>query len=142
MSITDNKQLVRRWFEEAWNKGRVEAIDEMCAPEGVVHGLDGKDVAGLEALRAVHVKFQGAFSNSHVDINHIVAEADMVAVHWTRTATHSGEALGFSATGRTIAFGGTLFVRIEAGKLAESWNYVDQARMLQQLGRPDLVRAL
>jgi predicted ester cyclase len=66
----------------------------------------------------------------------------MVAVHWTRTATHSGEGLGFSATGRTIAFGGTLFVRVEAGKLAESWNYVDQAGMLQQLGRPDLPRAL
>jgi steroid delta-isomerase-like uncharacterized protein len=142
MSIAENKQLVRRWFEEVWNKGRAEAIDEMCAPHAVVHGLDGKDVAGIEVLRALHTKFHGAFSESRVYINHIVAEADMVAVHWTRTATHSGEALGFSATGRTIAFGGTLFVRVEAGKLAESWNYVDQAGMLQQLGRPDLPRAL
>ena len=66
----------------------------------------------------------------------------MVAVHWTRTATHSGNTLGFPATGRTITFAGTLFVRIEGGKLVESWNFVDQAGMLQQLGRPELSRAL
>ena len=66
----------------------------------------------------------------------------MVAVHWTRTATHSGNTLGFPATGRTITFAGTLFVRIEGGKLVESWNFVDQAGMLQQLGRPDLSRVL
>ena len=142
MSIAENKQLVRRWFDEAWNKGRAEAIDEMCAPHAVVHGLDGKETAGLEALKALHVKFNAAFSESRVYINHVVAEADMVAVHWTRTATHSGDALGFAATGKTIAFGGTLFVRVENGKLAESWNYFDQAGILTQLGRPDLARAL
>jgi len=142
MSITENKQLVRRWFDEVWNKGRADAIDAMCAPNAVVHGLDGKQTAGLETLKALHAKFNAAFSESRVYINHIVAEADVVAVHWTRTATHSGDALGFEATGRTIAFGGTLFVRIENGRLAESWNYVDQAGMLVQLGRPDLARAL
>jgi steroid delta-isomerase-like uncharacterized protein len=142
MSIMENKRLVRRWFDEAWNKGRVEAIDEMCAPHAVVHNLDGKATAGLDALKAVRARFNAAFSDSRVYINHIVAEADMVAVHWTRTATHSGDALGFAATGKTIAFGGTLFVRIENGTLAESWNYFDQAGMLEQLGRPDLARAL
>ena len=142
MSIAENKALIRRYFDEVWNKGRREAIDEMCAPHGVVHGLDGKETAGLNALKAVHAKFNAAFSESRVYINHIVAEADMVAVHWTRTGTHSGDALGFPATGKTIAFGGTLFVRVENGKLAESWNYFDHASLLAQLGRPDLARAL
>lgn len=34
-----NKALVRRWFEELWNKGRAEAIDQMFAPDGIAHGL-------------------------------------------------------------------------------------------------------
>jgi steroid delta-isomerase-like uncharacterized protein len=142
MPIAENKQLVRRWFDEVWNKGRAAAIDEMCAPHAVVHGLGGEDAATLDALKTLHAKFNAAFSDSRVNINHIVAEADMVAVHWTRTATHSGDALGFGATGKTIAFGGTLFVRVENGKLVESWNYFDQAGLLQQLGRPDVARAL
>ena len=34
-----NKALVRRWFEEVWNKGRAEAVDEMFAADGIAHGL-------------------------------------------------------------------------------------------------------
>jgi hypothetical protein len=36
---TDNEAPIRRWFEEVWNKGRVEAVDELFAADGVAHGL-------------------------------------------------------------------------------------------------------
>ena len=42
----DPKALVRRWFEEVWNKGREEAIDEMFAEDGVAHGLATGRVCG------------------------------------------------------------------------------------------------
>ena len=29
----ENSALIRRWFEEVWNKGRMEAIDEMASPD-------------------------------------------------------------------------------------------------------------
>ena len=32
---SDNAAVVRRWFEEVWNKGRADAIDEMFHEEGV-----------------------------------------------------------------------------------------------------------
>ena len=35
----ENKALVRRWFEEVWNEGRAEAIDEMFDENGIAHGL-------------------------------------------------------------------------------------------------------
>ena len=35
----ENKELVRRWFEEVWNKGRADAIDEMFDENGIAHGL-------------------------------------------------------------------------------------------------------
>ena len=31
----DLKAFMRRWFEEVWNKGRAEAIDEMFAEDGI-----------------------------------------------------------------------------------------------------------
>ena len=34
----ENSALIRRWFEEVWNKGRMEAIDEMASPDVVGHG--------------------------------------------------------------------------------------------------------
>ena len=30
----ENKELVRRWFEEVWNNGRADAIDEMFDEKG------------------------------------------------------------------------------------------------------------
>jgi len=28
----ENSILIRRWFEEVWNSGRIEAVDEMASP--------------------------------------------------------------------------------------------------------------
>jgi hypothetical protein len=50
---SENKALVQRWFDEVWNRGRVDAIDELLAPDSVVHGLgDGQmrcPAAGFKA---------------------------------------------------------------------------------------------
>ena len=48
-----NKAFIRRWFEEVWNNGREEAIDEMFAEEGVANGLvddAGQPLRGPEAI--------------------------------------------------------------------------------------------
>ena len=39
-----NKAIVRRWFEEVWNQGREETIDELFAPHAVGYGLGDTDV--------------------------------------------------------------------------------------------------
>ena len=52
--IEDNKAFIRRWFEEVWNKGREEAIDEMFAAEGVANGLvdeSGQPLRGPEGFK-------------------------------------------------------------------------------------------
>ena len=37
MAATRN--FMRRWFDELWNKGRLEIVDELVAPDCVIHGL-------------------------------------------------------------------------------------------------------
>ena len=37
MSTEDNKVIVRRFYEEVWNKGNVTAVDELLAPNYVNH---------------------------------------------------------------------------------------------------------
>jgi hypothetical protein len=39
----DNAAIVRRWFEEVWNRGREDAIDELMAPDAPVYGVVGPD---------------------------------------------------------------------------------------------------
>lgn len=35
----ENKELLRRWFEEVWNKGNAEAIDEMFYENGTAYRM-------------------------------------------------------------------------------------------------------
>ena len=128
-----NKDLVRRWFEEVWNKGRTSAIDELFAANGVFHGL-GEEMRGPDAFKPFYVAYRGAFPDVNVRIDDIIAEGDVVALRWTCTATHRGGTLGFAATERRIEFTGMGFARIANGKLVEGWNNFDRLGMFEQLG--------
>jgi steroid delta-isomerase-like uncharacterized protein len=131
---TEHKALVHRWFDEVWNKGRAEVIDEMLTDDAVVHGLGADDLHGAAGFKRFHAAYRNAFPDVTIRIDDIVAEGDMVAARWTGTGTHRGDGLGFAATGRQVQFHGMLFLRVEQGRLAEGWNSFDQLGMLQQLG--------
>jgi steroid delta-isomerase-like uncharacterized protein len=128
-----NKELVRRWFDEVWTKGSVEAIDRMLSDSAVVCGL-GADLCGPDGFKPFHAAYRDAFPDVEIHVDEIVAEGDMVAARWSGSGTHRGGALGFPATGKRVEFTGMLFVRVADGKLVAGWNNFDQLGMLKQLG--------
>lgn len=133
----ENKALIRRWFEEVWNKGRAEAIDEMFAEEGIAHGLSdvsGAPLRGPSAFRAFHKNFRGAFPGIVVNVEDTIAEGDKVAARCTVRAVHSGDDLGFAATQKPMEITGIAIVRIKDGKIVEAWNNFDFMAMFRQLG--------
>jgi steroid delta-isomerase-like uncharacterized protein len=133
MSI-DNETLVRRWFEEVWNHGRVEAVDEMMAADCVAHGLGDAQVVGTAAFKAFHAKFKGAFPDIRITVDDVISQGDRAAVRFTIRATHGGDHLGVPATGRAVTVPAMSFVRCRNGQIVEGWNSVDMLGMLQQVG--------
>ncbi len=138
---TENKTLVRRWFEDVWNNGRTSAIDEMLSRNAVVRGL-GADLIGPEGFKPFHAAYRQAFPDVTIRIEHLVAEGDIVAARWSGTGTHQGEGLGMAATGRRVRFSGMAFVRVEGSQIVEAWNNFDQLGMFQQLGVVNLPAAV
>ncbi len=133
----ENKALFRRWFEEVWNRGRAEAIDEMFAEDGVAHGLAdaaGQPLRGPAGFRPFFRSFRDAFPDIEVVVEDVIAEGDKVAALCSVQATHGGDALGFAATGRAVEIGGMTFARVRGGKIVEAWNNFDFMAMFQQLG--------
>ena len=128
-----NKALVRRWFNEVWNEGRAETIDELMAADSRVHGL-GDLPSGPAGFKPFHAAFRNAFPDMQITLDDLVAEGDKVASRFTATATHRGDGLGFPATNRPARFTGMGCIRVRNGKLVEGWNNFDQLGMLQQLG--------
>jgi steroid delta-isomerase-like uncharacterized protein len=134
---SDNAALVRRWFEEVWNKGRAEAIDEMFAEDGVAHGLadeGGAELRGPAHFRAFHRQFREAFPGVEVVVEDTVTEGDRVAARCTVRGRHEGDTLGFAATRQPVEFTGMTFARVRDGKIAEAWNNFDFMSMFRQLG--------
>jgi steroid delta-isomerase-like uncharacterized protein len=135
----ENETLIRRWFEEVWNKGRADAIDEMFAEDGVAHGLsdaDGNPLRGPAGFKAFHATFREAFPDLVVTVEDTIAEADKVAVRCTVRGKHTGDSLGFAASQAPIEITGMTFVRIRDGKIVEGWNNFDFRSMYKQLGAP------
>ena len=128
-----NKQVVRRWFEEVWNQGRVETIDELMATDAVAHGL-GADMHGPEQFKPFHAQFREAFPNIRIEMQELIAEGDKVAFSYIACGKHDGALMGFLATGRESRFSGMGIVRVKNGQIVEGWNVFDQLSMFQQLG--------
>ena len=132
-----NKALIRRWFEEVWNKGRAEAIAEMFADDGIAHGLsDDVDnpLRGPQGFLPFHAQFREAFPNIEVIVEDQIAEGDKVATRCSMRGKHSGDSLGFAATQMPVDFTGVTITRIRNGQIVEAWNNFDFMKMYKQLG--------
>lgn len=130
-------EVLRRWFEEVWNKGREEAIDEMLAEDAIVHGLadeSGKELRGPTDFKPFHHKFRGAFPNIEVVVEDCICEGDKAAARCTVRARHTGDSLGIAATNNSVDFDGLCIIQVKDGKIVEAWNNFDFARLNQQIG--------
>ena len=137
----ENVALVRRWFEEVWNKGRAEAIEEMFDEEGVAHGLadeSGAELRGPAHFRAFHGRFREAFPGVEVVVEDAISEGDRVAARCTVRARHEGDSLGFAATRRPVEFTGMTFARVRGGKIVEAWNNFDFMALFVQIGAVEM----
>jgi steroid delta-isomerase-like uncharacterized protein len=133
----ENKALVRRWFEEVWNKGRSDAIDEMFAADGIAHGLsddEGSPLKGPADFKPFHETFRGAFPDIEVVVEDLIAEGDLVAARCSVRGKHTGDNLGIAPSNAPVQFTGITIVRIKDGKIVEAWNNFDFMKMNRQIG--------
>lgn len=132
-----NKELVRRWFEEVWNQGRADAIDEMFDENGVAHGLSddpANPIKGPTGFRPFHNVFREAFPNMMIVVEDMIAEDDKVAARCSVRAQHEGDFLGKAATQSPVDFTGIAIVRIYNRKIVEAWNNFDFMTLHKQVG--------
>jgi steroid delta-isomerase-like uncharacterized protein len=127
-----NVAVFQRAIDEGWNKGNLEIIDELFAPDFVEHqdgigpGRDGVK-GSIRALRT-------AFPDLHLDVEDAAALGDRVWFRLRGTGTHTGPFMGAPATGRTIRTDVIDIVRIADGRIAEHWGVADRLGVVEQLG--------
>lgn len=128
-----NKTLARRWFEDLFSRGNLDAANEILSAEFVDH-LTHEDERGLEELKHYVGIYRNAFPDIQDIVEDIVAEGDKVVVRWLSSGTHQGEFMGVAPTGRHVTFTGMRLFRIADNKIVESWVNIDERGLQEQLG--------
>ncbi len=131
-----NKALARRNFEEVWNQGKLQLIDELVAANNVLHDPsvpEGK-VTGTQGYRQFVEIYRAAFPDLRFTINDQIADGDKVVTRWTATGTHKGALMGIAPTGKRSTVTGITIEHYKDGKAVEAWVNYDTLGMFQQLG--------
>jgi steroid delta-isomerase-like uncharacterized protein len=128
-----NKMLARRWFEDLFSRGDLDAANEIISADFVDH-LTHEDERGLEELKHYVTIYRAAFPDIQDTVEDVVAEGDKVVVRWMSRGTHEGEFMGVAPTGRHVTFTGMRLFRIAENKIAESWVNIDERGLQEQLG--------
>lgn len=130
MSEEQNKAVVRRFFEEVWNQGKEDVVDEIFAPTVLFNGQS----ITREALKRALAGRRVAFTDIHVTVEDQVAEGEKVSTRRTWRATHRGPYRGVAPTGKQVTWTQISVVRFSQGRVVEDWAVADEIGILQQLG--------
>jgi len=122
----------RRAIDEGWNRGNLEAIDELFAPDFVEHQ---RGIApGREGVKGSIRALRTAFSDLHLAVEDVAAAGDRVWFRLRGTGTHDGPFMGLPATGRRIDITVIDIGRVVDGRLVEHWGVADRFSVAQQIG--------
>jgi predicted ester cyclase len=113
-----NKELIKSFVEEAFNKHDLAAIDKY-------HAASLIDGSGKTSFKRSLDALLSGFPDLHVNIEHILAENDFVLVFLNFSGIHKGQFEGMPRSADLY--------RIENGKIVEHWDVVDQLDLLKQL---------
>jgi steroid delta-isomerase-like uncharacterized protein len=138
MAEYSNEQLIQRWFQEVWNEGRLETIDELMAPDGVAHDVTGcgMDLRGPEEFKAATRAMRSAFQDIRIDVLETVSSGDKVALRANVSLTHTGPLGELKPTGVRVSTPLMCMVHFRNGKFTEGWNFWDLGTVLKAVAAP------
>ena len=130
MQAQDKKAVVRRFWEEVFNQGNLNIVDELFAPEWALYDDREADfneeLRGPEAVRDLVGRIRDTFSDLRVLLeDQMAAEADRVVTRFTISGTYDGT---------PVEVKGISISQVSNGKITGSWVNWESAHMYEQLG--------
>jgi steroid delta-isomerase-like uncharacterized protein len=132
----DLKEFEQEFVDEVWNEGKFDLFEETVSDEYVGHWFNpAEGEVDKEGLRRFIQSARDGFSDLQMDVEHMIAEDNMITVAFTVSGTHDGEFMGIPATGKSGTSPGIQIHKYdEDGMVVEGWAVWDALGQLQQLG--------
>lgn len=138
LTVSEQKEMVRRYFEELWHQGNEEVIEELFHPNQLFTGPSSLGVVleGQEGRRQLYHAYQTAFPDDlHFDLQEVVADGNKVVAYWIGTGTNTGPHFKFGdPTGKSVVAPGISIFTFEEGQIIDEIAIWDELYSYQQLG--------
>jgi ketosteroid isomerase-like protein len=123
-------------FRDAWNTGNVDILDQVCAPDVVVHMPPFPDM-DLGGLKQAILATRTSDSDFNIWEEEQFTEGETTCSRWTCSSTFTNVnplMPGLEPTGKGQTTSGATIYNWEDGRAVEVWGFTDVLGMLQQQG--------
>lgn len=123
-----HESLIRKYFEQVWNKGNMSVVDSFISP---YFNSNGSSICGPELVKLYISEYRAAFPRTRFTILSMCESGDKVTVCWACTGTHRATN---GPDGKEIAATGMSVYRIADDKIDAVWVEPDEVGAHAQIG--------
>jgi predicted ester cyclase len=125
-----NKTIIRSFIKEIFNEHNLPSIDKYFGKDSMEGSAQtGK---GSESFKQFLTDFLKAFPDWRANIEHLVAENNLVMAFLNGTGTHKEEFHVIPPTNKPVNIRSADLYKIENGMITGHWDVVDQLNLLKQ----------
>jgi steroid delta-isomerase-like uncharacterized protein len=130
-NIATAKRAIKAINDRDWG-----VIPHLLTPNFVRHDLAEAfdDVRGRESFADFLQLALKALPDYKIQIDDMFAVGDRLAMRFTASGMHQGELLGYAPTGKVVKISQINLYRFDGDKVAETWQLMDVAGFLRQIG--------
>ena len=135
-AATDQMKQAAQRFLDTWWSGKSDGLEEIVAGNFVSHmSIPGVTSTGIQQLKDLIAISSAAFTENKAEDLHLTAEGDRVIAHYNWKAKNTGSmGEGMPASNAPMDLYCVDILRFENGKVVEHWGYMEEMKMMQQLG--------
>lgn len=133
MKKMTNKEIVKLYYDELWNKQKKEYIDILFDDNITFHGSLNINTKGKEEFENYMETILTGIPNLFHSIVSLVDENDQIAVRALYNGRHTGKLFDYEASNNKIQYNGASFFKFRDGKIVDIWVLGDLNTLTKQL---------
>lgn len=118
--------VLKTWFKKVWNEEKADAIVDMFELDGEAKGLGRQPLIGPKEFREFHKALCALLSNIEISIDKSIEDEGWTSALCTLSAVSRKD-------NKQVTISGSVFARIEDGKIQEGYNNWDFLSLWEQL---------